>query len=232
MLGDVFTRVRKDGRRSMLFAVSSVVLLCAVMVGLGYFLLKSREQLQTGLKTVKEETQKSKEQMEEELRKTPQAAEEAKKQVERLELQLKSSDERNSANQKALMQALEVARKQSQALSRMLEQQKAKAAADAAAAAAAAAAAPAPAVLYETALADATDKLDKGQPSAAFDVATRLIQQDPNRWDAYGVAGESAAKMNDFKLAGDMFERAIARSSGEVRTYLEEQLKAVRERQK
>jgi hypothetical protein len=228
MLGDVFTRMRQDGRRSMWGAILAVAILAALLLGFGVYFLKSRQQMQTSIKSVAEENQKSQQQMEEELKKTPQAAEEAKKRVERLEAQLRMSDERNSANQKALMLALENAKKQSAALSRMLEQQKAKAAA----AAAEQAKAVAPVVPYETALADAGDKLEKGQVSAALDIATRLIQQDPNRWEAYGIAGESYAKSNDLKAAEDMFERAVARASGESRSVLEEQLKGIRERQK
>ena len=48
-----------------------------------------------------------------------------------------------------------------------------------------------PVVPYDQALADATDRLEKGQASAALEIATRLIQQDPNRWDGYGIAGEA-----------------------------------------
>jgi FHA domain len=208
MMGDVFTRVRRDGRRSFWVGFGTVMLVALGTAALGMYLYQSRVQMQSGLTTVQQKS----EQVEEQLKRVPAAeaaAQEARQQVERLEAKLKESEQRNSSNQKELMAALEAARKQSAAMARMMEQQKAQA------------------VPYDIGLANATEKLSKGEFQAALELSTKLTQQDPARWDAYAIAAESAAKLNNIKLAQDLYARAVARSSGQVRSFLEEQLNAL-----
>ena len=237
MLGDVFTRMRQDGRRSLWVAITAVAVLGALVLGSWWYLGRSRAQLQSSLSAVAQKSDETQQHVEEEMKKAPQALEEGKKQVEILQAQLRMSDQRNSESQNKLAQELALAQNRLTAMQRMMEQQRAKQADPPKATApqapvVQAPVVPVPVVPYDTALADAADKLEKGQASAALEIALRLTQQDPSRWDAYGVAGECYAQQNDLKLAEDMFQRAIAHSSGEVRSVLEERLKALRERDK
>jgi hypothetical protein len=228
MLGDVFTRVRRDRRRSLAIGALAIVGLGVMTAFLWVYLSRSRAELQNTLSATQQKNEASQQHLEDELKKEPVAIEEAKQQVQRLEAQLRASNDRNSANQKQLMEALEAARRQTAALARAVEQQKA---AQAAAQAAAPDNATRPATPdYDATLASASEKLDRGEASAALDIATRLIQQDPARWDAYEVAGQCAAKLGDTRLSVDMYLRAIARAPSEVRTRLGQELRVIQER--
>jgi hypothetical protein len=258
MLGDVFTRVRRDRRRSLVIGALAIVGLGVMTAFLWVYLSRSRAELQNTLATTQQKNEASQQHLEEEVKKAPEAIEEAKKQVQKLEAQLRDSNNRNSANQKELMEALEAARRQTAALSRAVEEQKAQAAKAAAAQAAQAAqtAQTAPAAQppqavqsaqpvqpdgadsrprpistgYDGALIIAQEKLDRGEASAAFEIAQRLVQQDPSRWGAYALAGQAAAKLGDTRLAGDLYLRAIARAQGEDKSRLEQELRVIQEK--
>lgn len=237
MLGDVFTRVRRDRRRSLALGALAIVCLGVMTAFLWVYLSRSRTELQNTLAATQQKNEANQQHLEEELKKAPEAIDEAKKQVQRLEAQLRESNDRNSSNQKQLMQALEAARRQTAALSRAVEQEKAQAAQAAAQAAqanqpdAADSGGPRPSSAgYDATLAGGQEKLDRGEASAAFDIAQRLIQQDPTRWGAYALAGQCAAKLGDTRLAGDMYGRAIARAQGEDRSRLEQELRVIQEK--
>jgi Tfp pilus assembly protein PilF len=78
-------------------------------------------------------------------------------------------------------------------------------------------------------MAQVQQKMEQGQASAAIELALRLIQIDGSRWEGYALSAESASKLNDYKLAVDMYQRAIAHAPADSRSRLEERLKQVQE---
>jgi FHA domain-containing protein len=222
MLGEVFTRTKKQASRSML--VGAAALLTMILVGgaTWLYLRRSQSVLQSSFSAAQEKDQADLQRINEQLKANPEALNQAKEEVARLEKEMKRSNERNEAANKELLNELQAQRKQAAALARAIDQQ--KAAAQQAAASAPGGVAPPPS-LFDGLVAQAQQKLDQGQASEALDLAQRLTQMDSSRWEGYALAAQSAAKLNDFKLAADMYERALARAPADARPNLEQQLK-------
>jgi serine protease Do len=246
LLGDVFTRVKREANHSRWVGVAAIVLIVLVGAGVWVYMRQSHTELQSDLTAVQEQNQASLAQVNEELKKGPAALEAAKQEVERLETQLRDSNERNEANHQALVEALEAQRKQAAALASTLRQQQQqqqlllqqRASANvpqaggtsqqpapvnpAPAPAAAPPAAPGGAVSFESGMAQVRERLDQGMATAALELATRLTQMDPNRWEGYQLAAQSAEKLNDYKLAADLYQRAAAKAPPDQRSSMEE----------
>jgi len=249
LLGDVFTRVKREANHSRWVGVAAIVLIVLVGAGVWVYMRQSHTELQSDLTAVQEQNQASLAQVNEELKKGPAALEAAKKEVERLETQLRDSNQRNEANNQALVAALEAQRKQAAALANTLrqqqqqqqqllqQQQRAPANVPQAAGASPQSApvnpAPAPtaappastpgnAVSFESGMAQVRERLDQGMATAALELATRLTQMDPNRWEGYQLAAQSAEKLNDYKLAADLYQRAAAKAPPDQRSSMEE----------
>jgi len=225
MMGEVFTRSKKQASRSMF--VGAAALLTMILVGgaTWLYLRRSQSVLQSSFSAAQEKDQADLQRINDQLKANPEALNQAKEEVARLEAELKRSNARNEANNQALLNELQAQRKQAAALARAIDQQKAAAQQATLPSTGGAAPAPAPASLFDGLVAQTQQKLDQGQASDALDLAQRLTQMDSSRWEGYALAAQSAAKLNDFKLAADMYERAIARAPAEARPNLEQQLK-------
>jgi tetratricopeptide (TPR) repeat protein len=77
-------------------------------------------------------------------------------------------------------------------------------------------------VSFESGMAQVRERLDQGMATAALELATRLTQMDPNRWEGYQLAAQSAEKLNDYKLAADLYQRAAAKAPPDQRSSMEE----------
>jgi len=275
LLGDVFTRVKRDANHSLWIGVAALVLVALIGAGTWIYFERSHRQLQADLAAAQKQTQTGIAHVNAELQKQPvavqqaqAAAEQAQREVERLEAELRRSNEQNDANHKALVQALEAQRKQAAALARALQAEQQKSAAPpqsqntatpSQAAPASEQSAPTPAQSASTPVQSATreapapaapadrdpsprpangsaptpsafdagmaqvrEMLDQGTVAAALDLAMKLVHMEPERWEGYSLAGQCAEKLNDYKQAADLFQRAAQKAPVDQKPALEE----------
>jgi len=255
MMGDVFTRMRKDNKHSRGIVVAVLGAVIVISVGVWLYMRQSQSNLEASVSQATKQSQEDLARVNEELKKSPAAIEEARKQVERLEDELKKSNNRNDANVQKLLRELQAQRKQAEDLEKAFKQQKAALAAATAAAAAAASTSPTQASLpapvtspaastpapvaspspatgasFDSLAAKVRSMIDSGQAVEALGLATQLVQMDPNRWEGYALSGETAQKLNDYSLAADMYRRAIPKAPAEMRARLEEQTRRAQEK--
>jgi tetratricopeptide (TPR) repeat protein len=226
MLGEVFTRSKKDVNRSMWMGIAALAMIILVGSGVLVYLRRSHSSLQAGMDTAQQQNKESLERVQEELKKQPAAAEETKQEVQRLESELEASKKREEENHQATLKALEAQRRQAAELARIVRQQQEQQAQNAPVAEPHAAPDPGS---FDVLLTRAKTAQESGRFDEAQDAAAKLTQLDPSRWEGFAIAGQAAAKLNDLKLASEMYQKAILKAPNEARASLESQLKHVQE---
>ena len=198
-------------------AIGTATLLTVFLVAGATWLYTRRLQsiLQSSLPAVQEREQAGLQRINEPLKANPEA--QNQEEGARLENELKRSNGRTEAATKELLSELKAQRKQAAALASAIEQQKVTTTQTAAA------------LLFDALTVQVQQKLDQGQASEALDLAQRLTQMDSSRWEGYALAARSAAELHDFKLAADMYERALVRAPAQERSILEQQLRRVQQ---
>jgi hypothetical protein len=228
MLGDVFTRNKKDVNRSMWLGILALAMIVIVGVGVLVYLRRSHVTLQSGFDSAQQQNKESIDQVKEEMKKQPAVAEEAKQDVKRLESELEEAKRRAEQNHQDTLKALEAQRRQAAELARMvrLQQQQAQSAPPPAVPEPAESTIPAS---FELLLTNARTAIENGKFAEAQESAFKLTQMDPMRWEGFALVGQAAAKLNDYKLATDMYQKAISKAPPEAKASLESQLKQVQE---
>jgi pSer/pThr/pTyr-binding forkhead associated (FHA) protein len=125
MLGDVFTRMKKDHKTSRWVVVSVLAAVIVLGGGVWFYLRQSQANLAASVAQAKQQSQQDLAHVNDELKKEPAALEEARLQVEKLEAELQKSNSRNDANVQKLLSELQAQRKQADDLERAFKQQKA-----------------------------------------------------------------------------------------------------------
>jgi tetratricopeptide (TPR) repeat protein len=263
MLGDVFTRMKKDHKTSRWVVVTVLGAVIVLSAGVWFYLKESQANLAASVDQATKQSQADLAHVNDELKKEPAALEEARKQVERLEAELKKSNSRNDANVQAVLNELKEQRKKADDLDRAFKQQKAAAAAQIPPPAAAPTYAPAPTASspaasptvaastppasvspatqaatanlpagasFDSIAAKVRTMIDAGQAVEALGLATQLVQTDPNRWEGYALAGETAQKLSDYSLAADMYKKAVPKAPADMRAHLDDQARRMQEK--
>jgi len=236
MLGDVFTRNKKDVNRSMWLGIAALAMIVIVGVGVLVYLRRSHVTLQSGLDSAQQQNKESIDQVKEEMKKQPAVAEETKQEVQRLQSELEESKRRAEEEHRATAKALEAQRRQAAELSRMVRQQQQQQQAQNI---------PAPSAVepdrvqepaesakppsFEALLTRAKNAMESGKFEEAQETAFKLTQMDAARWEGFALVGQAAAKLNDYKLANEMYQKAISRAPSEAKASLESQLKQIQE---
>ncbi len=125
MLGDVFTRMKKDHKTSRWVVVAVLGAVIVLGGGVWFYLRQSQANLAASVAQAKQQSQQDLAHVNDELKKEPVALEEARRQVEKLEAELQKSNSRNDANVQKLLAELQAQRKQADDLERAFKQQKA-----------------------------------------------------------------------------------------------------------
>ena len=73
----------------------------------------------------------------------------------------------------------------------------------------------------------ASDLLQNGDAEGALQVAQQLMQTQPNRWEAYSIAGSVAKVQNKPSQAKSMFEKALSLAPDEVKPSLQQALQEI-----
>jgi flagellar biosynthesis GTPase FlhF len=241
MLGDVFTRVKKQSTRGI-WLIGIAAFTVVLLLGSGTYFLFRRTQIKisSDLSTAQAKNDAAMARAQQEAEKS----DEAEKQVAQLEAELQASNRRNDANHQALMAELEKARKEAEAQKAALaltRRESANSAAQLQSLLKQQQAAPAPAPVSKPETADPSkfddlrrqiesqiDAKFEQDPAAAQDLADQLIQADAKRYEGYALAGRIASKRGDFRRAADMYQRAVDRAPADIRPSLEKQLEAAR----
>ena len=236
MLGDVFTRNKKDVNRSMWLGIAALAMIVLVGVGVLVYLRRSHATLQSGLDSAQQQNKESIDQVKEEMKKQPVVAEETKQEVQRLQSELEESKRRAEEEHQATAKALEAQRKQAAELARMVRQQQQQQQAqnipppppvepDRVQDPAESAKPPS----FEALLTRAKNAMESGKFEEAQETAFKLTQMDTARWEGFALVGQAAAKLNDYKLANEMYLKAISKAPSEAKASLESQLKQIQE---
>jgi Tfp pilus assembly protein PilF len=71
------------------------------------------------------------------------------------------------------------------------------------------------------------DLLQNGDAAGALKLAQQLMRSDPNRWEAYSIAGSVAKIQNQPSQAKSMFEKALSLAPDEVKPSLQQALQEI-----
>ena len=69
--------------------------------------------------------------------------------------------------------------------------------------------------------------LRNGDPEGALKMAQQLISNEPNRWEAYSLAGSVAKIQNRPSQAKSMFEKALSLAPDDVKPILQQALQDI-----
>jgi predicted Zn-dependent protease len=69
--------------------------------------------------------------------------------------------------------------------------------------------------------------MQNGDAAGALKVAQELMQSQPDRWEAYSIAGSVAKVQNRPSQAKTMFERALSLAPDEVKPSLRQALQEI-----
>jgi Flp pilus assembly protein TadD len=231
MLGDTFTKVKHESDKAVWVGAAA---LTAILVVGGITYIYQRQSAVDASQQA-QQNQQAMQQMGQELKKAPEAAAAAMhEEVQRLNDQLKVADERNDARLRRLSQQLtEQEAITKQAVRDMAERQQSQAMPAVAPAdipSATPAAPPAREVNprdYDASVRQGVSLLQNGDPDGALKVAQQLMQNQPNRWEAYSIAASVAKVQNKPSQARSMFEKALSLAPDEVKPSLQQALQEI-----
>ena len=197
MLGDVFTRNKKDVNRSMWLGIAALAMIVLVGVGVLVYLRRSHVTLQSGLDSAQQQNKESIDQVKEEMKKQ-------RKQAAELARMVRQQQQQQQAQNIPPPPPVEPDRIQDPAES-------------------------AKPPSFEALLTRAKNAMESGKFEEAQETAFKLTQMDAARWEGFALVGQAAAKLNDYKLANGMYQKAISKAPSEVKASLESQLKQIQE---
>jgi hypothetical protein len=243
MLGDTFTKVKHESDKAVW--VGAAALTAILVVGGATYLYQRQAAAEANQEA--QQNQQLMQQIGQDIKRTPEAAEATRQEVQRLNDQLKLSDARSEERLRQLSRDLAAqqaaARKDQLAAAREAVRELANPAA----------AGPAPAPVTAPSAADTpsstpaaeavrgpgqkidyaatvrrgVDLLQNGDAAGALKLAQQLMQAEPNRWEAYSIAGSVAKLQNKPSQAKAMFEKALSLAPDEVKPGLQQALQEV-----
>lgn len=237
MLGDVFTRVKKQSTRGVwLVGVAAVAAVALIGTGTYYVMRRTETQTKIDLSAVQSQTDAAMAKVQQGVEKSDEAA----KQVSQLESQLEESNRRNDANRQQIAAALDRAKKDAAAQAAQLDQSRRDQAALRAQLdrltkqqqspppnAATNSGDPGDPAKYDEQRHLAESKVDQ-DPAGAQEIAEKLIRADPRRWEGYELLGRIASARSDFKHAADYYQQALEHAPAEAKEKLQGKLDAAR----
>jgi hypothetical protein len=243
MLGDTFTKVKHESDKAVW--VGAAALTAILVVGGAIYIYQRQNAAEASLEA--QQNQRLMQQVGQDVKKTPEAAEAMRQEVQRLNDQLKLSDARNEERLRRLSRDLAAqqaaARQEQLAIARQEVRELANRPAEGQAAppsppapapdapsstpAAAAVREPGQKADYETTVRQGVDLLQNGDAAGALKLAQQLMRSDPNRWEAYSIAGSVAKIQNQPSQAKSMFEKALSLAPDEVKPSLQQALQEI-----
>ena len=238
MLGDTFTKVKHESDKAVW--VGAAALTAILIVGGGTYLYMRQNAIDAQLQA--QQSQQLMQQMGQEVKKTPAIAEAMRQEVVRLQGALETSDEKSAERLRQLSRDLAaqaaITRKEEVAAARQVMREIAgqlpatSAPAPTAAGQEPVTASPDPIVTkdpasYDQGVRRGVDMLQNGDAAGAMRIAQQLMQAQPNRWEAYSIAGSVAKVQNKPSQAKSMFERALSLAPDEVKPSLQQALQEI-----
>jgi tetratricopeptide (TPR) repeat protein len=238
MLGDTFTKVKHESDKAVW--VGAAALTAILVVGGIIYIYQRQNAADANLQA--QQNQQLMQQMGQDVKKTPELAEAMRQEVVRLNDQLKLSDQRNDEQLRRLSQQLtaqEALTKEQEAITKQAVRDLANRqpsdpvppAAPADIPSSTPAAAPGSGgnqkLDYDASVRQGVGLLQNGDPEGALRVAQQLMQSQPNRWEAYSIAGSVAKLQNKPSQARSMFEKALSLAPDEIKPSLQQALQEV-----
>jgi len=245
MLGDTFTKVKHESDKAVWVGAAA---LTAILVVGGIIYIYQR-QIAVDANLQGQQNQQLIQQMGQDVKKTPELAEAMRQEVVRLNDQLKLSDQRNEEQLRRLSQQVtetEAMAKSQEAIAKeqaAITKQAVRDLANRQPSDPVPAAPPAdipsstPAggagpggnqkLDYDAAVRQGVGLLQNGDSEGALRVAQQLMQSQPNRWEAYSIAGSVAKLQNKPSQARSMFEKALSLAPDEIKPSLQQALQEV-----
>jgi hypothetical protein len=238
MLGDTFTKVKHESDKAVW--VGAAALTAILVVGGVIYIYQRQVAVDANLQG--QQNQQLIQQMGQDVKKTPELAEAMRQEVVRLNDQLKLSDQRSEERLRRLSQQVteqEAIVKEQAAITKQAVRDLANrqpsdpvpAAPPADIPSSTPAAAPGrdgnQKLDYDAAVRQGVGLLQNGDPEGALRVAQQLMQSQPNRWEAYSIAGSVAKLQNKPSQARSMFEKALSLAPDEIKPSLQQALQEV-----
>jgi len=230
MLGDTFTKVKHESDKAVWVGAAA---LTAILVVGGITYIHMRQNA-ADASVQAQQSQQLIAQMSQEVRKAPEAAEamreEVGQEVARLNDELKLADARSEERLRKLSQDLAAQQAVTREAVRELEsrtpQTSLPPATPGETPSSTPVTAPAPnqKLDYDAAVRQGIGLLQSGDADGALKLAQQLIQSQPNRWEAYSIAGSVAKVQNRPSEAKSMFEKALSLAPDEVKPSLQQAL--------
>ena len=246
MLGDTFAKVKHESDKAVW--VGAAALTAILVVGGGTYIYQRQNATEANQQAL--ENQQLIQQMGQDVKKTPEVAEAMRQEVIRLNNQLQLSDARNAERLRALSRELteqQAAARQEQlaaarqAVRELAGQPQGQAAPLPVGAPSAVpdtpSSTPAPPAApvrdaggkldYDNTVRRGVDLLQNGDAAGALKLAQQLMESQPNRWEAYSIAGSVAKIQNRPSQAKSMFEKALSLAPDEVKASLQQALQEI-----
>jgi hypothetical protein len=232
MLGDTFTKVKHESDKAVWVGAAA---LTAILVVGGITYIYMRQNAVDATQQA-QQNQQLMQQMGRDVKKTPEMAEAMRQEVERLNDQLKLADERSEERLRRLSQQVtEQEAVTKQAVRDLASRQPSSALppivplpdTPSSTPATAPARDPNQKLDYDASVRQGVDLLQNGDAAGALRVAQQLMQNEPNRWEAYSIAGSVAKVQNKPSQAKIMFEKALSLAPDEVKTSLQQALQEI-----
>jgi tetratricopeptide (TPR) repeat protein len=228
MLGDTFTKVKHESDKAVW--VGAAALTAILVVGGITYVYMRQNSVDASLQA--QQNQQQLQQMGQELKKTPEMAAAAMhEEVQRLNDQLKVSEQRNAESLRKLSQQMaEQTALTREAIGHPAEDSMPPQPSSPPVAEKYPASTKEPPhdsgarPDYDAAVRRGVGMLADGNAEGALQVAQQLMQSQPNRWEAYSIAGSVAKLQNKPTQAKSMFERALSLAPDEVKPSLQQAL--------
>ena len=238
MLGDTFTKVKHESDKAVW--VGAAALTAILIVGGGAYFYLRQNAVDATLQA--QQSQQMMQQMGQEVKKTPEIAEAMRQEVVRLQGALQTADEKSAERMQRLSRDMAaqaaITRKEQVAAARQVMREIAGqlpatgSPTPVTAGQEPVVASPDPIVTkdpvsYDQGVRRGVDMLQNGDSAGAMRVAQQLMQAQPNRWEAYSIAGSVAKVQNKPSQAKSMFERALSLAPDEVKPSLQQALQEI-----
>ena len=232
MLGDTFTKVKHESDKAVW--VGAAALTAILVVGGITYIYMRQNAVDAGLQA--QQSQQAIQQMGQDVKKTPELADAMRQEVARLNDQLKLSDARSEESLRRLSQQLAAQEAATKEEVRELASRQADAPLPGPPAGSGrtvvhprngAGRRPQSQADYDAAVRQGIGMLQNGDAAGALKVAQELMQSQPNRWEAYSIAGSVAKVQNRPSQAKTMFERALSLAPDEVKPSLRQALQEI-----
>lgn len=235
MLGDTFTKVKHESDKAVWVGAAALTAIL-VVGGITYmYMRQSAADANLQAQQNQQQNQQLLQQMGQEVKKAPELAEAMRQEVVRLNDQLKIADQRNEERLRHLSQ--QVAEQEAvtkQAVRDLADRQAAPSLPPVPAADIPSSTPDTAAVRdgnqkldYDAAVRQGVGLLQNGNSEGALKVAQQLMQSQPNRWEAYSIAGSVAKVQNKPSQARNMFEKALSLAPDEVKPSLRQALQEI-----